>query len=166
MKKILVFMMLVSVVAFAQTATSPSWVDENVTCYTSAGSGHPKTCYQYGYVCELTADANPLQDAFAFSLGWDASCNQLFMSTVFPTVGREKYIDANGNEVEFTANSTKTRFFLIKDDYRAGALSMTTVGSFLLSAFNNSTKISVIYQQGNDDTEYGGVRVKNITLMK
>lgn len=169
MKKILVLTMFMSLAAFAQT-TLKSWpYTESASCVTL--SGGVVECMQKGYICDLSVDVlDARSNTFAFYLSLDPSCSdpaKFFTSTVFPTEFVLRQLDAE----PVIQPSKYTKFCLINDDNYAGAQSMTLIGSVMLSAYNNSTLVAVSYRRGPKDgdglyNEYGGVRVKNITLVK
>lgn len=176
MKKILVLTMVVSTIAFAQTAMADWAFDEDLQCVTSDDANKTVECMQKGYICDLTVDVRDARsNTFAFYLSLDPSCvdkNKFFKSKKFPTTyALYKINEATGEPIADVKEDVLTRFCLINDDNYAGAQSMTLIGSVMLSAFNNSTPILVSYRKGPLDgqgllNQYGGVRVKNITLLK
>lgn len=116
--------------------------------------GNPSgSCTQEGYVCNLAIDVRQNQKVMAFYLYDDAACTQPSTTTL------KTLIEGT------TTQSESVRPFMIEGaTYDTDALAMTLAGSVALSAYNNRTKVSIIYSKVSEN-QYGGLRLNAISTM-
>ena len=117
-----------------------------------------KMCTTAGYICEIGINTGRFggPDAMYFYLGTTPNCDMsawyLTGDNDMKTCFYDIRSDANGNaQPPIVSPSTATKFFLNNDNVFAGPLAMTVMGSIALSAYNNSSIVSVIYTKNAEN---------------
>ena len=139
MKKILLAILAVAVVAFAE---------KNEKC--DDPTLNAGWCYSDGYICNLSAEVG---GAFRFHLGTTPSCTVLLETDLVTYPHKFKNgkpdQDEDGKLVLDLTNPDRTLRPVLAENYgdQVGALGVATTGAWLMNASREHYRVRIIYHQ-------------------